>query len=119
MRDMVKEVQLSVEQYAASMAICMPFLRNCQFDVASHYGEQLVVTLAARIATQHIETREVHYPADWVQHLKQRWLPHWLKRLFPVRETIVKFETKLLYPEIELPHNDKFGFRVAVLEEVK
>ena len=37
-------------------------------------------------------TETISYPADWWQGVKLRWLPKWLKRRYPIKMTLHRFQ---------------------------
>jgi len=45
-----------------------------------------------------LSRQEVRYPADWWQAFKRRWMPAFILRRWPVRETIVTVHAKAFYP---------------------
>jgi len=47
----------------------------------------LLVQLEAHILSLPEERLEIHrrWPANWIEAVKDRWLPRWLKRRWPVR----------------------------------
>ena len=48
----------------------------------------------------------VRYPKDWVQAIKDRFLPKWLKRRFPVK--YVEIDGRAYYPQLSRIHpNDE------------
>ena len=43
----------------------------------------------------------IEYPANWIEALKERFAPEWLKRRWPVRYE--RWEAVALYPSLSLP----------------
>ena len=39
---------------------------------------------------------EITYPADWWQHLKQRWFPAWAQKRWPVKEAVCGVRVRVL-----------------------
>jgi hypothetical protein len=46
------------------------------------------------------------YPANWWQAIKARWLPRWVLRPWPVKETTVTLTARELYPKIAMPEQE-------------
>lgn len=40
------------------------------------------------------------YPSDWWEAVKERWLPKWLLKKYPVNYTYKEFEVKATYPDL-------------------
>jgi len=47
--------------------------------------------------------KQIRYPADWIEAVKERWFPCWAKRHWPVRYCIHDITTKAYYPGISEP----------------
>jgi hypothetical protein len=57
----------------------------CQRIVAIVYGEE-------------VKEEIVRYPADWWQAVKERWLPAWAKRRWPIRYKKSQLRLMCMYP---------------------
>ena len=68
--------------------------------------QSMVIHMERRIAAGETveETHSVQYPADWWQHLKQRWSPRWALKRWPVKMTTVMLPSKVtrMCPHLEL-----------------
>lgn len=60
--------------------------------------------IVASIANQKI--KEVSYPANWLEAFKERWLPKFLLKKYPVKYT--KWNFSVLYPEIKFPEHQHY-----------
>ncbi len=89
--------------------------RKFLFNVLDRIDIRLVPDSIAKVLAADIEfyfvgekvderQKIIRYPLDWWQSFKERFLPDWLKKKFPIlyREIIVKIERKAVYPQ--LPH---------------
>lgn len=65
--------------------------------------------------------KRIDYPADWWEAFKERWMPRWFKRKYPVQYKLFKVDIDIvaLYPELSklksLP-KDYSVFRMNVIE---
>lgn len=76
--------------------------QGIDFDwIADREAHALVYTLRAGVLGQNLEPIVIEHPADWWQALKERWLPGWGLRRWPVRYKRIKIEAQVLYPRIE------------------
>ena len=68
------------------------------------------------VESKNIQEKEVKYPADWWQALKEKWFPKWLLEKYPVEYMHHRLVAKCLYPGFTPAIPDK-GFRIAIFEE--
>lgn len=73
------------------------------------------VELLLDVATQEELIREI--PRDWWQHLKQRWMPRWLQRRFPVKTAWIYAIYK--YPELQVPSLGRAYVHLVVIDSDK
>ena len=63
------------------------------------YGHQMGMMVSMNILTQNIENYQ--WPRNWKQSLKERFLPGFILKRWPVEYT--KIEVKAIYPKAKLP----------------
>jgi len=51
--------------------------------------------------------REIRYPSNWIEAIKARWLPQWLRRFWPVRYEIIDVTAKVTYPNLRVSLPDE------------
>jgi len=85
-----------------------------QWQIAEVEGNLLIRALLD-IATKEEIIDEVKYPSNWWQAFKERWLPKWLRRRFPVEYTTLAVEYKL--PELDVPA--ELGRKFVTLKLIK
>jgi len=106
-------VTLDVEKFGMAVAISDPLLRDMRFDVYQHVAHR-VVRAWQEILCQKIEKIEADYPADWWQAFKERFLPAWGKRRWPVRKIHLELVARALYPEIAIPDHGRLYLHKTV-----
>ncbi len=62
------------------------------------FAMSLAMTLEAHVFAEKPKRVQVSYPANWVEALKDRWLPQWLKTKYPVKLERQTMEARFLYP---------------------
>jgi len=70
---------------------------------AEFFAGGLTARLTAVLAGEHVRVLEAQYPADWKQAVKERFLPRWLRKWWPIRYVRVGWDIRVVYPEISLP----------------
>lgn len=84
---------------------------------AEFFATGVTLSLMVAMAGEALEVRAVTYPRDWKEALKERFLPWWAKRWWPVRYSYVVWEATVLYPLISLP--DEVHYLAEVRADVR
>lgn len=73
-------------------------------------GQQLVFTLKTEIYGKKLPDKEIKYPANWFQAVKERFGPKWLLKYFPVKYKIIVIDATVLYPDIniKIPNHEHY-----------
>lgn len=94
-----EERNLKRLQVACFARIHRQLLQDTEFDfVYEPFVEMVTVQIRGQIWTEPLGVHELSYPATWWQMFKQDIVPHWFQRIFPVKQTTVKLEVRVLYP---------------------
>jgi len=64
-------------------------------------GGRLRFNLETYIYGKEHPKKEIVYPADWWEALKERFAPKWFLKKYPVRSTVITCSLKEIYPDIE------------------
>jgi len=84
-------------------------------EVATEYlGGGVTCTLFAEMAGESLEIPAITYPRDWIEAVKERFLPRWARRRWPVSFSYVVWDATVLYPMISLPEEDHYLSEVRV-----
>ena len=77
---------------------------EAQINLATEFfAEGMTSRLVAVLAGERIRVLDVQYPADWIEAIKERFLPFWLKKRWPIRYTRLAWDIRVVYPEVSLP----------------
>ena len=68
-------------------------------------NDMLTISLKQRIFGKQILYEEFSYPADWKEAFKERWLPAWAKKRWPVRYKKKVFDVRELVPSLAIPNH--------------
>jgi len=95
------KIELEIKRIVSSQMIDLfkPNLKVQYFDILEYYashGLRMIYNFAVK------EELIAKYPSDWWQSFKERWLPKWLQRRFPVRYTEVIAQHKFPHWQKEL-----------------
>lgn len=107
----IQEIVLNIERMGALRKIPLRYVDVDRVEFSCSIERcmgEMVLSIDHYVATQQLERIEVKYPADWWQHLKQRWYPIWAIKRWPVKYTCQQMEAKALYPKIALPNKDPY-----------
>ena len=72
---------------------------SVDFD-PSIFARHVEMRVRGFLLGEKVPTRPYHYPADWIQAVKERWAPLWARRRWPVRYATVDWEVSLVYPDL-------------------
>ncbi len=109
------KVQVSARAYLSEMA----FLRNHLHLVAhlDQISRQLVLELRSFVLGKKAERIDIEekWPADWWQAVKERWLPAWFLKRYPVQYKTLSIhkETMRVCPHVDMktPEGRQVHFR--------
>ena len=79
------------------------------FTFVDHKADSLVLEIESEILGK--ELPELRFPTNWKEALKERFLPQFLKKKFPVKYCVVNI--RVLYPYIPIPDRD-YSFNLSM-----
>ena len=102
--DKVSEGLLQQFKWEAAMAFPEQMLQDAIYPQARFdpFMRHWVLRVRAQIFGEHLQ--KVAYPATWWDAVKQRFMPRWLQRWFPVQ--LQHWSAIALYPKVSLPKED-------------
>ena len=73
---------------------------DLSFDVEMplHMPENIVFRMMETLFAYKAAEEAVCYPQDWKEAFKERWLPPWLKKRYPVKYT--KHDVWIMFPKL-------------------
>ena len=99
------KVDLPIEQICSQVSISKLALTysNQPELIIRQAVDQVVMRLVAMVPAQPTKPVSYKYPANWWEHVKERFAPKWFLKRFPVEYEIYSVEAKVFYPQIKLP----------------
>jgi hypothetical protein len=67
-------------------------------ELVNRVGDELLFKLRAGVTGEKKEIKSIKYPKNWVEALKERFLPLCFKRRFKVKYTSIEVSFNVLYP---------------------
>jgi hypothetical protein len=77
-------------------------------------GNKVAVDVTARVLGRSRGADTVSYPSDWWQAFRERWLPHFWLRKFPVLYTSYSVSLTEVFPDISLASGQQYIYVNAV-----
>lgn len=115
--DLMKTVNLEQFQMAANIAIKNHALRNAH---AKAYLQELsdaaILSVRAAVWGERLQTIRKQYPVNWIEALKDRFLPNVLKKRFPVKYETIDIDVAAVYPEYTLSKKEYGPMRVNIMD---
>jgi len=81
-----------------SKELAKEFAEPCEVDVLPLLNNMFALRVTQRVLGREVERVAVEYPADWWQAVRERWLPEWAKKRWPVRMRKHQLVARELYP---------------------
>lgn len=75
--------------------------------------DEIVLRVVLKIFGEDLQNATVKYPENWKEAIKDRFMPGWAKKMWPVRYTVHHIDVLALYPKATIP--DKA--RVVIYQE--
>lgn len=91
---------LSKLYFAFQGALSKALLSNEGIKLEEH-ASNIIFQLNASVYGIHHPPKQYQYPANWIEAIKERWLPAWAAKSWPVKYTIITVELREIYPEIQ------------------
>ena len=82
---------------------------GCAVEVWRDYSQEFIVArLVADVWGETLGKRTIRHPLNWIEAVKERWLPYRLRRHWPVRYKVHHIEAKAYYPGLRpsLPNHE-------------
>lgn len=98
-KEALKMIELTWHHFYSNLTFDKKWLVNSKMHchVPQQY-ELLVMQITTMVAGERV--KEIRYPLDWWQAVKERWFPKLFLRRWPVQYHIWKID--FLYPELEM-----------------
>lgn len=106
---LVEHVTLEKFKLALLTSLSPELLRDPQIHFSA-LEDMLVLRIKGFVWGEQAKRREVSYPKDWWQAFKKRWAPKWFLARWPVENTTVVMDAKLIYPDINISLPDERHF---------
>lgn len=72
------------------------------------FARGMTSRLLAVMAGESLKVPAITYPRDWWEAVKERFLPRWAKRWWPITYRYVVWDATVLYPMIRLPDENHY-----------
>jgi hypothetical protein len=102
----IKEIELKAHRFRAVHMIDRELLERCSFRVRDDLIEDTLHRLTLELETHiygksHPEKHVIRFPENWLESLKERFAPSWLREKYPVRYTQVSISLDEFYPNFK------------------
>lgn len=100
----LEKFKLVALQYLPEELLCR---EEPSIDVSAwsgYFSDQLVVRITKEIWGREMQEKEVRYPLDWWEAIKERWAPQWFKNRWPVDYVVERLTARELYTDMSFPN---------------
>jgi len=109
----LEKFKLAAMQYLPDELLCG---EEPHIDVSiwsKFFSDQIILRITKAIWGREAQEKEVRYPLDWWEAIKERWAPQWFKDRWPVEYVIEKLTARELYPEMRFSNH--YGNTIVIL----
>lgn len=112
----VEEHRFPIHELAQHMKIDLGHVpTNMQASLIQQAFGHMLCEIRARAIKGKTVHEKVEVPADWWQHLKQRWFPAWALRRWPARMRTIDVRVTRLCPHIKLDERNRSHEHIVFL----
>lgn len=103
------DIRRKVLQICAQHAVDLPFLSKAEMTrFEQQIAGKMIYELRAKIATKKFAAKTIRFPKDWVESLKERFLPQWARVKWPVVWQEITVEADAYHPDFAIPDKATF-----------
>lgn len=117
---MLTEIELrridSFAQEALSELACKELLK-IDTNLERHIGMVVFTLYSSLFGEECSRPIEIRYPKNWIEAVKERWLPCRLRKMFPIKYTYHKIEHMVGYPDFSKQYIPSLGRKLNFLFE--
>jgi len=103
----IQHTKVSLEKFKIVALQYLPGELLCgeepQIDVSlwsGYFANQFAIRITKKIWGREMQEKEVQYPSNWWEAIKDRWAPRWIKNRWPIKYTVEKLTARELYPHM-------------------
>lgn len=122
----IKEIELEKKQFRESLQVSKRFIGDMKYrgiwrEEEDRLKDRMIYDLTVYVyGKDHPEKHVIRYPSDWIEALKERWSPSWMREKWPVKFTEVSASFQELYPNLTVALPDQYPvLKFAVIEKQK
>ena len=109
----LEKFKLAALQYLPEEILCG---EEPKIDISlwsGHFAGQLSVRIVKTIWGREMQEKEIQYPSNWWEAVKERWAPQWIKDRWPIGYTTERLTARELYPHMIFP--DRSNRTIVIL----
>jgi hypothetical protein len=108
---------ITLEKYQLAVRLSVIAPENIKFkSYLDPMFDNMIYQLNAIVAGESLKKVEKVFPENWKEALKDRFLPLFLRKWFPVRYIHIDIEVAALYPKFVLPESQYRPVRIAYMD---
>ena len=98
----MREVMLTRRTFFEELEFGREFIERLRVEGShlSQLADKCIVRFFCSLFGETLDQIEVQYPADWWQAFRERWLPAWWLRRWPVQYTTHTLKAEAVYPKV-------------------
>ena len=105
-----EEITLELKQFGKRLEIPNEVIQNTEIIISEEIG-RTIINSVTQILGKDIREIEIKYPKNWKEAIKERFLPDFFKKYFPVKYKKHEIKASVLYLKIPLHQKKHFLYQ--------
>lgn len=103
------DIQRQVGEICISHSVDLSFLSKAEMTrLEDQIARRMIYEIRAKIAMKKFAAKTIRFPRDWLESLKERFLPQWARAKWPVIWEEITVEADAYHPDFAVPDKATF-----------
>ena len=105
----MNQVTLERYKYAIQAHLSEHFAMAAEVDFHNDpFLKGVMITISQKIFGQQRKRFREKVPLNWKEAIKDRWLPRWIRKYWPVEYRLIEFDIRELMPSLNVPNRPTY-----------
>lgn len=104
--------QTTLEQYKYAFQTRLSEHFGIEADVeiypTASFLDEITIQIVQRIFGQQRKLFREKIPMNWKEAIKDRWLPKWIRKYWPIKYRLIEFDVRELMPSLNVPNHPTY-----------
>ena len=104
--------QVTLERYTYGMQARLSEHFGIEADVkiypTASFLDEITIQIVQKIFGQQRKLFREKVPLNWKEAVKDRWLPQWIRKYWPIKYRLIEFDVRELMPSLNIPNRSTY-----------